>query len=200
MNCIIIKGVCFMTKKINKIIAILIIIVAIIVFACIYIFNKAPVDENKLYSKQFNKTFLKFERYDYVLGQNMIVGVEKSTDKEKTYTKVTKESIVVSNEAKFMFLTERLAFIISTNNLQKNNNYKGFKVTTDGGKTFYDAQINYENDDIDILTIEDFPYYEKNTLKLKCSIYTINKSKDGYENIELLFESKNNGLSWNLSK
>ena len=189
-----------MTKSINKIIAILIIIISVIVFACIYIFNKAPIDENKLYSKQFNKTFLKFERYDYVLGQNMIVGVEKSTDKEKTYTKVTKEPIVVSNEAKFMFLTERLAFIISTNNLQKNNNYKGFKVTTDGGKTFYDAQINYENDNIEILTIEDFPYYEKNTLKLKCSIYTINKSKDGYENVELLFESNDNGLSWNLSK
>ena len=108
-----------MTKSINKIIAILIIIISVIVFACIYIFNKDPIDENKLYSKQFNKTFLKFERYDYVLGQNMIVGVEKSTDKEKTYTKVTKEPIVVSNEAKFMFLTERLAFIISTNNLLK---------------------------------------------------------------------------------
>lgn len=189
-----------MPKKINKIIAILIILVAIIVFACIYVFNKAPIDENKLYSKQFNKTFLKFERYDYVLGQNMIVGVEKSTDKEKTYTKVTKEPIVVTNEAKFMFLTERLAFIISTNNLQKHNNYRGLKVTTDGGKTFSDAKINYENDDIEIITIEDFPYYENSTLKLKCSIYAINKNKDGYENIELLFESKNNGLLWNLSK
>ena len=99
-----------------------------------------------------------------------------------------------------MFLTEKLAFIISTNNLQKQNNYKGFKVTTDGGKTFFDAKIDYENDDIEILTIEDFPYYEKNTLKLKCSIYTINENKDGYENIELLFESKDSGLSWNLSK
>lgn len=189
-----------MLKKSSKIIGIIISLIAIIIFVYIYIFNKPTVDENKLYSKQFGSTFLKFERYDYTLGQNMIVGVEKSTDKEKTYVKLTKEPVVVSNEAKFIFITEKLGFIIGTNNLQKHNDYRGFKVTTNGGITFSDAKINYENENIEVLTIEDFPYYDKNTLKLKCSIYDVNKNKDGYETVELLFESKDNGLSWNLNK
>ena len=35
------------------------------------------------------------------------------------------------------------------------------------------SKITYENPGVEILTIEDVPYYEKNILKLHCSIYQI---------------------------
>ena len=35
------------------------------------------------------------------------------------------------------------------------------------------SKITYENPGVEILTIEDVQYYEKNILKLHCSIYQI---------------------------
>ena len=49
--------------------------------------NNKIVDENTLYTKQFKNVVLKFEKYDYALGQKILVGVEKSTDKGKTFKK-----------------------------------------------------------------------------------------------------------------
>ena len=50
-----------------------------------------PDDENTLYSIRFNNIKLRFERYDYSLGQNQMVGVEKSINKGKNFDKVTDE-------------------------------------------------------------------------------------------------------------
>ncbi len=155
-------------------------------------------DENTLYSVRFGNTKLKFERYDYSLGQNQIVGVEKSIDKGKTYTIVTSEPITVSMMPKFIFLTEKLGFAISKSNLTKSNEYLGLKVTQDGGKTFADGIINYDNPDIDTLTVKEVPYYDNDILKLSCSIYQINEAQNGYEDIDITFVSLDNGLTWNL--
>ena len=156
-------------------------------------------DENTLYYIKLNNEILRFERYDYSLGQNQVAGVQKSVNKGKTFENITEENIIISMEPKFVFLNEKLGFVISKPNLTKHNGYMGVKVTQDGGKTFVDGKINYDNPNIEILTIEDVPYYENNELKLKCSIYQIKKDQMGYEDIELIFASVDNGLTWNLS-
>ena len=162
--------------------------------------NKYPYeDENTLYYIEFDNEILRFERYDYSLGQNQIVGVQKSENKGKTFENITEEGIIVSMEPEFIFLNEKLGFAIAKPNLTKSNDYLGFKVTQDGGKTFINGIIHYDNPNIEILTVEDVPYYENNELKLKCSIYQINDDRTGYEDVELIFVSVDDGLTWNLS-
>lgn len=156
-------------------------------------------DENTLYYIEFNNEILRFERYDYSAGQNQVVGVQKSINKGKKFENITEENIIVSMEPKFVFLNKKLGFAISKPNLTKYNNYMGVKVTQDGGKTFTDGKINYDNPNIETLTVEDVPYYDNNELKLKCSIYQVKGDHTGYEDIELVFVSVDNGLTWNLS-
>jgi len=156
-------------------------------------------DENTLYYIEFKNEILRFERYDYSLGQNQIIGVQKSTNKGETFENITEEEIIVSMEPKLIFLNEKLGFAISKRNLSKSNDYMGIKVTQDGGKNFIDGEINYDNPDIEILSVEDVPYYDNNELKLKCSIYQIKSDGIGYEDVELIFISKDEGLTWNLS-
>lgn len=189
-----------MQKK-NIILIIFVVLISAIVIGFIINLDKDyPDDENTLYSINIGNTKLRFQRYDYSIGQNQIVGVEKSTNKGKTYEKITDELIIVSMKPKFIFLNENLGFAISKPNLNKNNNYMGIKVTQDGGKTFVDSKINYDNPNIEILTIEDVPYYEKELLKLPCSIYQVKEDNSGYEDVDLIFISADSGLTWNLDK
>lgn len=183
------------------------IVILILILVCICILlgrllmpNKEEhlVDENELYSVEFNNTKIRFERYDYSLGQNQIVGVEKSTDGGKTYIYVTDQPFSVSMEPMFIFLNEELGFAVAKPNLTKSNNYLGFKVTNDGGKTFVDGVINYDSPDIDILTVEDVPYFDNDQLKLHCSVYQVKEDHSGYEDVDLIFVSIDNGLTWNL--
>ena len=138
-----------------------------------------PDDENTLYSIRFNNIKLRFERYDYSLGQNQMVGVEKSINKGKNFDKVTDELLIVSMDAKFVFINEKLGFAVSKKDLNKSNNYSGIKVTDDGGKTFIDATINYNNPDIELISVLDVPYLENDLLKLDCSIYQVKEDKTG---------------------
>lgn len=142
----------------KKIMAITLFIVLLIIISFYFFINRKPLyDENTLYSIKFSNTIIRVERYDYSLGQNQIVGIEKSTNNGKTYKKITKEPITISMEPKFLFINKQLGFIITKPNLTKSNNYQGIKVTQDGGRTFTDAIINYENLNADILTIENVP-------------------------------------------
>lgn len=176
-----------------------ILIILIISLGVIWLIKpREEYDENMLYRKNFKNVSLKYERYDYVLGQNMLVGVEKSFDKGTSFQKVTKELVTVSNEAKFIFLDEALGFIISTGYIRKSNDYRGLKVTKDGGKSFLDANFNYNNENIDLITIEDFPYWEDEQLKLKCSIYEFSKEKNEYQDREIIFKSQDSGINWAL--
>ncbi len=190
-------------KKKYLIIAGIVLLIALIIVLVLVLNKKEeepdyPDDENTLYSIKFDNIKLRFERYDYVLGQNQVVGVQKSTNHGKDYEDMTKEGLTVSLKPLFVFLSKDLGFAIAKPNLTQSNDYAGFYVTQDGGKTFVNAKINYENPNIDILTVEDVPYYDNNTLKVKCSIYQINAEGNGYEDVILTFISNDNGLNWDL--
>lgn len=191
-------------KKIITIIIIILIATSLVIYGVCLLLPKNNEtenydDENTLYVIKFDDIVLRFERYDYSLGQNQIVGVEKTSDKGKTFKKLTKEPITVSMEPQFVFLNDKIGFAIAKSNLTKSNDYMGLHVTLDGGKTFTNAAINYDNPNIDILTIDDIPYLDNNILKLPCSIYQIKEDDSGYEEVKLIFTSFDNGLTWNLS-
>lgn len=184
-------------KKIIIIVGLLLIIGIIITFVLLN--RKYPYeDENTLYYIEYDNEILRFERIDYSLGQNQVVSVQKSINKGKKFENITDKAITLSMEPKFAFLNKKLGFAISKSNLTKNNNYSGIKVTQDGGKSFVDGKINYDNSNIEILTVEDVPYYDNNKLKLHCSIYQVKEDNTGYEDVDLIFISDDDGLSWNL--
>ncbi len=157
-----------------------------------------PDDENTLYSVKFDDVRMRFERIDYALGQNQLVVVEKSTNRGKTFEQVTQNFLTLSMEPKFIFYDKLFGFAISKPNLSKNNNYMGVYVTLDGGKTFELSQINYDQPDIEVLTVLDVPYFEDDLLILPCSIYKIKEDDSGYEDVDLFFVSDDRGLTWNL--
>lgn len=190
-----------MKKKYIIILGIVLIILVAIMLA--FFLNKKeldyPDDENTLYSIKFGNVKLRFERYDYVLGQNQLVGVQKSTNYGKDYEDITKEGITVSMEPKFIFFNEKFGFAVKKpNNIKDNGKYYGMYVTKDGGKTFKLSEINYDKSGIEILTIEDVPYYENDILKLYCSIYQIKSDGSGYEDVDLYFITKDEGETWEL--
>lgn len=155
-----------------------------------------PEDGEVLYEKKFDQTILRFSKIDNVSGQNMLVHVIKSKDDGESFYVVSEDPIQVSNEAKFVFLSKTLGFAVSTGNIDLNNNNQGLMVTNDGGKTFTSVNVEYENPDVDYITIEKIPYYEKDSLKMKCSVYQLNSNRDGYEDKEITFISNDNGLHW----
>lgn len=188
-----------MNKK--NIFTIIFIIFLILVFFGMILFpshkkEKSGSSQNDLYSRRFGSTTLTFKKYDDVLGQNMLVGVEKRKNHEKHYTRVTKEPITVSQEARFLFVNQSVGYVISTGYITRENDFKGFKVTLDGGKTFSDAKFVYENEKVNLITIEDFPYQDGNTLKLECSVYDVKSDGDEYENKKIEFSSTDKGLTW----
>ena len=175
-------------------ISLLIVILFIGIVFLIIILDKTPElldDDSIIYTKNFNNQILEVRRYDYSLGQRMIVGVEKSNNNGKSFEKVTEEMVEVSLEAKFEFLNENLGFIIDTGYLDRNRDFKGLLVTNDGGITFKQTIITYNNKDIDLISIEKMPYYEDNKLKLECSVYVIDHNED------LIYYSVDDGNTWN---
>ena len=117
-------------------VSLLIVILFIGIIFLIMILDKTPEllnDEDIVYTKTFDEEILQVKRYDYSLGQRMIVGVEKSNNNGKNFEKVTQEMVEVSLEAKIEFLNKNLGFIIDTGYLDRNRNFKGLLVTNDGG-------------------------------------------------------------------
>ncbi len=187
-------------KKIIIVIGIIILtILGILSF--ILLNRKYPYeDENTLYFKEFNNTILRLERVDYSLGQNQVVIVQKSTNRGKSFEDITKEPIILSMEPKITFLNEKLGFVLAKSNLTKNNNYLGLYIPKDGGKTFENCKINYNNSNVEMLTIVSTPFYDNDILKMEASIYIVREDQSGYENKKLIFISDDKGLSWKIEK
>lgn len=175
-------------------ISLLIVLLFIGMVFLIMILDRTPEllnDEDIIYTEEFGEDILQVRRYDYSLGQRMIVGVEKSNNNGKNFEKVTKDMIEVSLEAKVEFLNENLGFIIDTGYLDRNRDFKGLLVTTDGGATFKQSTITYDNENVDLISIKKMPYYENNKLKLDCSVYVIDHNED------LIYYSTDDGNTWN---
>ena len=177
------------------------IIVLLIIGLILFLPKKEVIDENVLYSVNFDNVVLRFKHVDNVIGQNQIVVVEKSMDNGKKFETITEGDVIVSLEPKFVFLNEQLGFAVKkSNNIKENGNYYGMYVTNDGGKTFNLSEINYENPNIEVLTITDVPFYNNEKLILPCSIYQVKEDQSGYENVSIYFTSNDNGLTWNLDE
>ena len=182
--------------SIITVVAIVLIIVGILLFTKSYSYS----DENTLYFIKFNNSILRFEHIDHVVPQNQIVVVQKSNNNGKTFETITEGQVIVSLEPKFVFLNENFGFAVKKpNNIKDNGRYYGMYVTKDGGKTFTQSEIIYDNPNIEILTIEDVPFYENDKLKLHCSIYQAKADGSGYENVDLYFVTENDGLTWHLN-
>ena len=177
-------------KKI--LISLAIFLLFLLIIFLMMVLDKTPhlIDSDILYTKKINNNVLQVRRYDYSLGQRMVIGVEKSNNNGKSFEKVTEEMVEVSLEAKFEFLDENLGFIIDTGYLDRNKNFKGLLVTDDGGITFKQAEITYDNENIDLISIEKMPYYENDKLKLECSGYIIDHNEN------LVYYSTDNGNTW----
>ncbi len=177
-------------KKI--LISLAIFLLFLLIIFLMMVLDKTPhlIDSDILYTKKINNNVLQVRRYDYSLGQRMVIGVEKSNNNGKSFEKVTEEMVEVSLEAKFEFLDENLGFIIDTGYLDRNKNFKGLLVTDDGGITFKQAEITYDNENIDLISIEKMPYYENDKLKLECSVYIIDHNEN------LVYYSTDNGNTW----
>ena len=177
------------------------IIVLLIIGLILFLPKKEVIDENVLYSANFDNVVLRFKHVDNVIGQNQIVVVEKSMDNGKTFETITERDVIVSLEPKFVFLNEQLGFAVKkSNNIKDNGKYLGMYVTNDGGKTFNNSVINYDNPNIEVLTITDVPFYNNEKLILPCSIYQVKEDQSGYENVSIYFTSNDNGLTWNLDE
>ena len=144
----------------------IIIIISVIVLAVLSIFtllilmskNKKPVDEKVLYEEKIGNVTYRFTKYDDVLGGRMTTGLERSLDDGKTYERVTEEPITISREGySFKVQDENVIYVNSNGYIDRKNDFIGFKVSLDGGKTFQNATFNYPNTDIDIIDIERFP-------------------------------------------
>lgn len=159
-----------------------------------------PEQEEVLYEKKFNETILRVGKVDSGLGQNILVHVLRSRDNGKNFYVISDDLIKVSNEAKFVFLNENLGFAISTGKIFLKQNVNSMYVTNDSGKTFQSSNFKYENDNVTYLDVVDLPYFENNTLKIKCSAYQFNSDIGKYEDKELIFISNDNGLNWKLDK
>ena len=156
-----------------------------------------PEEAEVLYEKKFDKTVLRFVKVDNALGQKLLVKVVKSIDGGKNFYYITDGSIQVKSDARYEFLTRNLGFA-SYDKIYFDGRVGGLKVTSDGGKTFYDANFIYKNTGIEFITIEDLPYYEEDTLKIKCSVYEESDDGSGYEDKKIIFISKDKGLNWQL--
>ena len=153
-----------------------------------------------LYEKKLDKTIYRFSKLDDVLGQNILVQVNKSKDNGKKYYTITNEPIQVSQDAKYVILNEDLMFASKNDKIMLSENAISLYVSNDGGRSFKNSKVNYKNENADYITIEKMPYFENSILKIKCSVYQLNSSKDNYEDKELIFVSYDNGENWNLQK
>lgn len=154
---------------------------------------------NILYKKKIDEnTIVRVKNLGAILAQRSVIDIEKSTDGGKTYVSQTKEGITIHNGAEFMFINEKIGFINDPGLAGTGGENKGFLVTTDGGKTFDDANIIHpDNIEERNLLVKGVPYIEAG--KLKVVIYTLNHSKIP-ERTYYEFTSNDNGVTWEFYK
>lgn len=155
-----------------------------------------------LYEKKINENIrIRVVFKGAVLAQRSIIGIEKTTDGGQTWIKQLENYdgfIQIHNGSEYVFLDENIGFINDPGLAGTNGENRGLLVTTDGGKTFSDANIIHPSNITEKnLFVSEIPYIEDGTLKVK--IYTINHNKTPVETY-YEFTSKDNGKTWKYSK
>ena len=150
---------------------------------------------NILYESRFNKTdIIRVRVIDSALAGKDIIIVEKSTDNGLSFKNILENDdkyLIVNRDTYVTFVNENIGFIFDLGLLGRDDRYKKFLVTTDGGESFSDVSITINGyGDLDYYYINNTPYLKKDKLVLDVSVPVENDLKD----IELV--SNDNGLTF----
>ena len=144
-----------------------------------------------LYENRFNKTdIIRVRVTDSVLAGKDIIIIEKSTDNGVSFNNILENDdkyLVVNRDTNVTFVTEDIGFIFDLGLLGRDDRYKKFLVTTDGGKTFSNVSITISGyGNLDYYYINNTPRLKKDKLVLDVSVPVENNLKD----IELVSNDK----------
>lgn len=99
-------------------------------------------EDDILYEKIINEnTRIRVVNLGAILAQRSVIDIKKSTDNGKTYISQTEEGLTIHNGAEFIFIDENIGFINDPGLVGTGGENRGFLVTTDGGKSFKEANI-----------------------------------------------------------
>lgn len=158
-----------------------------------------PIDI--LYEKEISEDdIIRIVNEGYILGGRMLVNIQETNDSGINWSNKLKNSdscITVNNDAKFIFINEKVGFINNKSLLIVGQENNSLLVTVDGGESFKKSNFIYPLDIKETtFYIKDLPYLENNKLKVKLfSTSTIGSEGNYYE-----FLSVDNGLNWLYSK
>ena len=150
---------------------------------------------SNLDEERFNKTdIIRVRVIDTALAGKDIIVVEKSTDNGLSFKNILENEdkyLIVNRDTDVTFVNENIGFIFDLGLLGKDDRYKKFLVTTDGGKSFRDVSITINGyGDLDYYYINNMPYLKEDKLVLDVSVPDGNDLKD----IELI--SNDDGLTF----
>lgn len=155
-----------------------------------------PIDI--LYEKEISEnTVIRIINEGYILGGRMLINIQETNDSGINWSNKLKNSdscITVNNEAKFVFINEKVGFINNQSLLIVGQENNSLLVTVDGGESFKKSNFIYPLDIKETtFYIKDLPYLENNKLKIKLfpSDKIENSQSTCYE-----FISIDNGLNW----
>ena len=148
-----------------------------------------------IYESRFNKTdIIRIRVTDSALAGKDIIIVEKSTDNGLCFKNILENEdkyLIVNRDTDVTFVNENIGFIFDLGLLGRDDRYKKFLVTTDGGKSFSDVSITINGyGDLDYYYINNTPRLKDDKLVLDVSIPDGNDLKD----IELV--SNDDGLTF----
>lgn len=145
--------------------------------------------------ERFNKTdIIRVRVIDTALAGKDVIIVEKSTDNGISFKNILENEdkyLIVNRGCNVTFVNEKIGFIFDLGLLGKDDRYKKFLVTTDGGKSFRNVFITINGyGDLDYYYINNMPYLKEEKLVLDVSVPDGNDLKD----IELI--SNDDGLTF----
>ena len=150
---------------------------------------------SNLDEERFNKIdIIRVRVIDTALAGKDIIVVEKSTDNGLSFKNILENEdkyLIVNRDTDVTFVNENIGFIFDLGLLGKDDRYKKFLVTTDGGKSFRNVFITINGyGDLDYYYINNMPYLKEDKLVLDVSVPDGNDLKD----IELI--SNDDGLTF----
>ena len=147
-----------------------------------------------LYEQRFSDTdIIRLRLIDYISSKDIVV-IEKSIDNGASFNNILENDdkyLTINRDAEVTFVNENIGFIFDLGLLGKEDRYKNFLVTTDGGESFNDISITISGyGDLDYYYINNLPYLKNDKLVLDVSV----PDGDDLKDIELV--SNDDGLTF----